>query len=285
MPPGFPERRRRARIATSKGKSTRRIWCVLVTRIEGQGLNPMRAVLILEACCCCVALRRPALMRWPFSRAASRSSPRPARRTCRRRQPCRSRRHRLPSLWKGQRARQCQRVLRQYASSRCSAPTASWRGSTSSFGLSAELQTLYGEAAVDAGPRIVTKRLWLGTVNVNFRPLAPVSSFVTDHLRVEPREAHRRPGTASAPAPSGTSLQTTATDAKPQPVAVRGADHGARQHGALSRRAHRPLFLAGQVPPLLRRPDAGHPRHVLAAERQRGGPVPGQLRARSCGTR
>lgn len=52
----------------------------------------------------------------------------------------------------------------------------------SSFGLSAELQTLYGEAAVDAGPRIVTKRLWLGTVNVNFRPMAPVSSFVTTTL-------------------------------------------------------------------------------------------------------
>ncbi len=49
----------------------------------------------------------------------------------------------------------------------------------SSFGLSAELQALYGEASLDTGPRTVTKRLWLGTVNANFKPLAPVSSFVT----------------------------------------------------------------------------------------------------------
>lgn len=49
----------------------------------------------------------------------------------------------------------------------------------SAFGLSAELQTLYGEAAVDTGPRIVTKRLWMGTIIANFRPMAPVSSFVT----------------------------------------------------------------------------------------------------------
>ncbi|HUX35397.1 MAG TPA: DUF481 domain-containing protein [Gemmatimonadaceae bacterium] len=49
----------------------------------------------------------------------------------------------------------------------------------SAFGLSAELQALYGEAAVDTGPRIVTKRLWMGTMIANFRPMAPVSSFVT----------------------------------------------------------------------------------------------------------
>ncbi len=49
----------------------------------------------------------------------------------------------------------------------------------SSLGVSLELQMQYGEAAVDTGPRVVTKRLWLGTMNVNFRPLAPVSSFIT----------------------------------------------------------------------------------------------------------
>ncbi|MGH7669040.1 MAG: DUF481 domain-containing protein [Gemmatimonadaceae bacterium] len=63
----------------------------------------------------------------------------------------------------------------------------------SSFGLSAELQALYGEAAVDTGPRIVTKRTWLGTVNVNLKPLAPVSSFVTTTLEsnLEKRIASR----------------------------------------------------------------------------------------------
>jgi len=49
----------------------------------------------------------------------------------------------------------------------------------SSFGISGELQTLYGEAALDQGQRTVTKRIWMGTVTLNFRPLAPISSFVT----------------------------------------------------------------------------------------------------------
>lgn len=63
----------------------------------------------------------------------------------------------------------------------------------SAFGLSGELQALYGEAAVDTGPRTVTKRLWLGTVNANFNPLAPVSSFVTTSLEsnLEKRIASR----------------------------------------------------------------------------------------------
>lgn len=52
----------------------------------------------------------------------------------------------------------------------------------SSLGLSGELQTLYGEASVNNGPRSVTKRLWLGTLTANFQPLAPVSSFVTTML-------------------------------------------------------------------------------------------------------
>jgi hypothetical protein len=49
----------------------------------------------------------------------------------------------------------------------------------STFGLAAELQAVYGEASVNAAPRTVTKRLWMGTVTVNLRPLAPVSSFLT----------------------------------------------------------------------------------------------------------
>ncbi len=49
----------------------------------------------------------------------------------------------------------------------------------SSLGLAGELQTLYGEASVNAGPRAVTKRLWLATITANFKPLAPVSSFIT----------------------------------------------------------------------------------------------------------
>jgi hypothetical protein len=49
----------------------------------------------------------------------------------------------------------------------------------SNFAFAGELQAQYGEASVDGGPRTVTKRLWLGTVTVNYRPLAPVSSFLT----------------------------------------------------------------------------------------------------------
>ncbi|HVA58551.1 MAG: DUF481 domain-containing protein [Gemmatimonadaceae bacterium] len=49
----------------------------------------------------------------------------------------------------------------------------------SALGVSAELQTQYGEASVQSGPRTVIKRLWLGTVAMTFRPLAPFSSFVT----------------------------------------------------------------------------------------------------------
>ncbi|MDE3173868.1 MAG: DUF481 domain-containing protein [Gemmatimonadota bacterium] len=49
----------------------------------------------------------------------------------------------------------------------------------SSLGLASELQTQYGEASVNDGPRSVTKRLWLATLTANVRPLAPVSSFVT----------------------------------------------------------------------------------------------------------
>ncbi len=81
----------------------------------------------------------------------------------------------------------------------------------SSFGLSAELQTLYGEAAVDAGPRIVTKRIWLGTVNVNFKPLAPVSSFVTTTVEsnLEKRIASRVSAGAGA---KWNVLQSPSTD-------------------------------------------------------------------------
>jgi Protein of unknown function, DUF481 len=49
----------------------------------------------------------------------------------------------------------------------------------SAFGFAAELQTVYGEASLDTLPRTVTKRLWLGTAALTFRPLAPFSSFVT----------------------------------------------------------------------------------------------------------
>ena len=49
----------------------------------------------------------------------------------------------------------------------------------SAFGFAGELQTLYGEASLDQGTRAVTKRLWMATMTVNFRPLAPVSSFIT----------------------------------------------------------------------------------------------------------
>lgn len=49
----------------------------------------------------------------------------------------------------------------------------------STFGVGAELQTTYGEASVAGAPRVVTKRLWMGTLTANFRPLARVSSFLT----------------------------------------------------------------------------------------------------------
>ena len=49
----------------------------------------------------------------------------------------------------------------------------------SALALSAELQTQYGEAAVDTGPRIVTKRLWLANVTASYKPLSVVSGFVT----------------------------------------------------------------------------------------------------------
>ncbi|HVZ78514.1 MAG TPA: DUF481 domain-containing protein [Gemmatimonadaceae bacterium] len=49
----------------------------------------------------------------------------------------------------------------------------------SSLGINGDFQGLYGEAALDTTPRAVTKRLWLGTATVNFKPLALVSSFVT----------------------------------------------------------------------------------------------------------
>ncbi len=49
----------------------------------------------------------------------------------------------------------------------------------SAYGLNTELQMLYGEASVDGGPRTVTKRTWLGTAAITFRPLAPFSSFLT----------------------------------------------------------------------------------------------------------
>lgn len=63
----------------------------------------------------------------------------------------------------------------------------------SSLGLSAELQTQYGEASVNNGPRTVTKRLWLGTMALNFKPLAPVSSFLTStfETNLEKRIASR----------------------------------------------------------------------------------------------
>ena len=49
----------------------------------------------------------------------------------------------------------------------------------SSLGVATELQTQYGEAALNNGPRTVTKRLWLGSMTANFKPLAPISSFIT----------------------------------------------------------------------------------------------------------
>jgi Protein of unknown function, DUF481 len=63
----------------------------------------------------------------------------------------------------------------------------------SSLGLSAELQAQYGEASIDNGPRTVVKRIWLGTMTANFKPLAPVSSFLTTTLEsnLEKRIASR----------------------------------------------------------------------------------------------
>ncbi|HEY5219257.1 MAG TPA: DUF481 domain-containing protein, partial [Gemmatimonadaceae bacterium] len=49
----------------------------------------------------------------------------------------------------------------------------------SNLAVAAELQALYGEAAVDSGRNVVTKRLWLGTVTANVHPLDRVSSFLT----------------------------------------------------------------------------------------------------------
>lgn len=49
----------------------------------------------------------------------------------------------------------------------------------SSFGLTAELRATYGEASLESGSRTVTKRILMGTMTVNFRPLNRVSSFVT----------------------------------------------------------------------------------------------------------
>jgi hypothetical protein len=49
----------------------------------------------------------------------------------------------------------------------------------SAFGIAGELQSVYGEASTNSAPRIVTKRIWMGTLTANFRPLARVSGFVT----------------------------------------------------------------------------------------------------------
>ncbi len=49
----------------------------------------------------------------------------------------------------------------------------------SAYGLTGELQTQYGEASLNGGPRTVTKRLWLATAVATLRPLAPFSSFLT----------------------------------------------------------------------------------------------------------
>ncbi len=49
----------------------------------------------------------------------------------------------------------------------------------SAFGISAEVQGVYGEASLANGPRAVVKRTWTGTVTANVNPLAMVSSYVT----------------------------------------------------------------------------------------------------------
>jgi Protein of unknown function, DUF481 len=82
----------------------------------------------------------------------------------------------------------------------------------SGLALSAELQTQYGEAAVDTGPRVVTKRLWLGTVTANFRPLQVISGFLTTTFEsnLEKRIASRYSLGAGA---RWNILQTEATNA------------------------------------------------------------------------
>lgn len=47
----------------------------------------------------------------------------------------------------------------------------------SSIEVGAELQALYGEAALSEGPREVTKRVWLATTSLDLRPFARVSPF------------------------------------------------------------------------------------------------------------
>lgn len=63
----------------------------------------------------------------------------------------------------------------------------------SSFGVAAEVQALYGEASVNPAPRAVTKRLWMGTLTANFRPMARVSGFLTSSYQsnLEKRIASR----------------------------------------------------------------------------------------------
>jgi hypothetical protein len=82
----------------------------------------------------------------------------------------------------------------------------------SMFGFSAEFQTVYGEASLDTLPRAVTKRTWMATATVNFRPLAPVSSFVaaTFESNLEKRVASRYSFGAGA---KWNVRQTDATDA------------------------------------------------------------------------
>lgn len=82
----------------------------------------------------------------------------------------------------------------------------------SAFGLAGEMQMVYGEASVNSAPRAVTKRLWMGTLTANFRPLARVSSFVTGSYQsnLEKRIAARYSAGAGA---RWNIHQTDATDA------------------------------------------------------------------------
>jgi Protein of unknown function, DUF481 len=70
----------------------------------------------------------------------------------------------------------------------------------SSFGLSTELQSIYGEATVKPAPSTVTKRLWIGMLTANLRPLARVSGFVTGSYQsnLEKRIASRSSGGVGA---------------------------------------------------------------------------------------
>ncbi len=70
----------------------------------------------------------------------------------------------------------------------------------SAFGLSTELQTVYGEASVAQGSQAVTKRIWMATTTVNLRPLARVSSFITGTFEsnLEKRVASRYSAGAGA---------------------------------------------------------------------------------------